>query len=98
MLETHIIESIYRGIEGQIGLKLKDHLNDFLSGVVGLYLPPDSYIYGQNAEYFFNVASVMWNDMLDCDLLIGSGDLNARTKDLIDHLPALTVIFHLGIT
>ena len=54
MLETHIIESIYRGIEGQICLKLKDHLNDFLSGVVGLYLPPDSYIYGQNAEHFFN--------------------------------------------
>ena len=56
-------------------------------GIVGLYLPPDSYIYGQNAEHFFNEASVMWNDLSDCDLLIGSGDLNARTKDLIDYLP-----------
>ena len=58
-------------------------------GIFGLYLPPDSYIYGQDAEYFFNEASVIWNDLSDCDLLIGAGDLNARTKDLLDYLPEI---------
>ena len=87
LLETHIIEGVYKGIEGQLGLKLKCKLNDFLIGVVGMYLPPDSYVYGQNAEHFFNEASVIWNDLSDCDILIGGGDLNARTKDMIDYLP-----------
>ena len=87
LLETHIIEGVYKGIEGQLGLKLKCKLNDFLIGVVGMYLPPDSYVYGQNAEHFFNEASVIWNDLADCDILIGGGDLNARTKDMIDYLP-----------
>ena len=56
-------------------------------GVVGLYLSPDSYRYGQEAEEFFNQASVLWQDLLDCDLLIGGGDVNARTKDLVDFIP-----------
>ena len=89
VLETHIIEGVFRGIDGQLGLKLKNNLNDLLLGIVGLYLPPDSYIYGQDAEHFFSEASVIWNDMTDCDLLIGAGDLNARTKDLKDYLPEI---------
>ena len=56
-------------------------------GVVGYYLSPDSYIYGQDPENFFNEASVIWDDLSDCDLLIGSGDLNSRTKQMIDYLP-----------
>ena len=68
---------------------MKNKLNDLLLGIVGLYLPPDSYIYGQDAEHFFCEASVIWNDMTDCDLLIGAGDLNARTKDLKDYLPEI---------
>ena len=53
VLETHIIEGVFRGIDGQLGLKLKNKLNDSLLGIVGLYLPPDSYIYGQDADNFF---------------------------------------------
>ena len=59
VLETHIVIGIFRGIDGQIGLKLKNTLNDFLLGVVGYYLSPDSYIYGQDPENFFNEASVI---------------------------------------
>ena len=29
----------------------------------------------------------MWEDLSDCDLLHGSGDVNCRTKELIDHIP-----------
>ena len=53
----------------------------------GGYLPPDSYIYGQDNEGFFNKASVIWENLSDCNLLVGAGDLNARTKDLLDYLP-----------
>ena len=29
----------------------------------------------------------MWEDMTECDLLVGSGDLNCRTKQIIEYLP-----------
>ena len=87
VFETHILVGVFKGIDGQLGLKLKNVLNDFLIGVIGFYLSPDSYIYGQDPENYFNEASVIWDDFLDCDLLVGSGDLNARTQEIIDYLP-----------
>ena len=87
VLETHVVVGVYKGIDGQIGLKLKNTLNDFLLGIFGLYLSPDSYIYGQDPENFFNEASVIWDDLSDCDIRIGSGDLNSRTQEIIDYLP-----------
>ena len=58
-----------------------------LIGIVGFYLPPDSYIYGQDPEGFFNDAATLLEDFSDCDLLIGSGDLNARIGTELDYLP-----------
>ena len=54
-----------------------------------MYLSPDNYRYGQDAEGFFNNAVVMWQDLLDCDLLIGGGDLNSRTKESLDFIPEI---------
>ena len=87
VLETHSVVNISKGIDGQLAIKLKNTLNDSVVGVVGLYLSPDSYLYGQDPENFFNEASVIWEDMSDCDLLVGAGDLNARTKEIVDYLP-----------
>ena len=39
VLETHIIEASFKGIDGQLGLKLKNKLDNFVFGIVGLYLP-----------------------------------------------------------
>ena len=87
VLESHSVIGVFKGIDGQLGLKLKNTLNDFLLGIVGYYLSPDSYKYGQDPENFFNEASVIWDDLSDCDLLVGSGDLNARTQQIVDYLP-----------
>ena len=87
ILVSHTILNISKGIDGQISIKLQNRLNEFTIGVVGFYLSPDSYVYGQDAENFFSEAAAMWEDLMDCDLLVGSGDLNARTKDMIDYLP-----------
>ena len=54
-----------------------------------MYLSPDNYRYGQDAEGYFNDAAVMWEDFLDCDLIIGAGDVNARTKELLDYIPEI---------
>ena len=56
-------------------------------GIAGFYLSSDSYIYGQDPENYFNEAAVIWDDLSDCDLVIGSGDLNARSQQLLDYLP-----------
>ena len=90
LLINHEIISIYENsFDGQIGLKLKNTSNEFTVCIIALYLSPDSYHYGQDAEGFFNNAAVMWQDCLDCDLLIGAGDINARTKELPDYIPEI---------
>ena len=87
ILDCHTIKTVIKGIDGQIAIKLKCNSTEFTVGVFGLYLSPDSYRYGQDAEGFFNEASVIWQDLSDCDMLIGSGDINARTKELVDFIP-----------
>ena len=87
LLETHSIISVIKEKDGQIGIKLKCNLNDVLIGVLGFYLSPDSYIYGQDPKSFFNDAASLWEDFCDCDLLIGSGDFIARISTEIDFLP-----------
>ena len=87
LLSTHIIIGTFKGIDGQLGLKIKNTLNDFTIGILGLYLSPDSFHYGQDAEGYFNECSVQWDDLGDCDLLVGAGDVNSRTKQLLDYIP-----------
>ena len=87
VLSCHTMLSVLYGVDGQIAIKLKCNSTEMTLGIVGLYLSPDSYRYGQEAEEFFNQASVLWQDLQDCDLLIGGGDINARTKDMVDFIP-----------
>ena len=87
-MEYHEIICIHSNdVEGQIGIKLKNKINDFLIGIVGFYLSPDNNRYGRDSEGFFNNAAALWEDFSDCDLLLGSGDLNARTKETLDYIP-----------
>ena len=89
VLMCHTILSVVKGVDGQLAIKLKCTTTGTTLGILGLYLSPDSYKYGQDAESFFNEASVLWQDLGECDLLIGGGDLNARTKNLIDFVPEI---------
>ena len=89
VLETHALVSVVKGVDGQISVIIQNKANDFKIGILGLYLPPENYIYGKEPEIFFNEAGVMWEDLFNCDLLVGGGDINARTKDLIDYLPEI---------
>ena len=50
-------------------------------------LAPDSFHYGQDAETYFNHCVALCDDLGDCDLLVGAGDVNARTKQLLDYIP-----------
>ena len=90
-MQDHKIVAVFNdnNIDGQIGLKLKNCKNDLFIGIVGLYLSPDNYIYGRDAEGFFNNAAVLWEDLSDCDLVVGAGDVNARSKEIIDFIPEI---------
>ena len=87
LLDTHTIVATIKGSDGQLAIKLKHLKTDFTIGIMGLYLSPDSFHYGQDAEGYFNESSVLWDDLGDCDLLVGAGDVNARTKQLLDYIP-----------
>ena len=87
VFDTHTVVSVIKGVDGQLSVKLKCNCNDFLIGILALYLPPDNYIYGKDPETFFNQAGVLWEDLSDCNLQVGGGDLNSRTKNMLDYLP-----------
>ena len=89
LLNTHVVVGTYEGIDGQIAIKIKDTENEFTLGILGLYLSPDSFHYGQDAESFFNHCAVLCDDLGECDLLVGAGDVNARTKQLLDYIPEI---------
>ena len=36
-----------------------------------------------------NQASALWQELSDCDLAIGGGDVNARTRDIVDYIPEI---------
>ena len=80
---------IKNNTDGLLGLKLVNNETQFKLGILGNYLSPDNYRYGQDPEGFFNNASSMWQDLSDCDLRIGAGDVNARTKNLKDFIPEI---------
>ena len=86
-LMTHSIVCGVKCADGLMGIKLKNNLNDMLLGIVGCYLSPDNYLYGQDPESYFNEVAGLWADFSDCDLLIGAGDLNSRIRDDTDFLP-----------
>ena len=72
--------SVTKGIDGQISVIIQNNANDFKIGILGLYLPPDTYIYGKEPEIFFNEAGVMWEDLFNCDLLVGAEILMLALK------------------
>ena len=73
--------------DGILGIKLKSNENDYLIGLIANYLPPDSFHYGKDPDSYFLDNSVMYDELIDCDLLICGGDLNARTKTMLDYIP-----------
>ena len=89
LFDTHTLVSVVKGVDGQISVKLQNNFNDLKLGILGLYLPPENYLYGKDPENFFNEAGVLWEDLFDCDLIVGGGDLNARTKNTVDYLPEI---------
>ena len=74
-------------VELWLGWGFDNCKNDLIVGIVGLYLSPENYVYGRDAEGFVNNAAVLWEDLSDCDLLVGAGDVNSRTKDAFDYIP-----------
>ena len=87
LLFSHEVLGIYKNYDGIMGIKLRNIYTDYTVGVMGNYLSPDNYRYGRDAECYFNNCSVLWETLIDCDLRLGGGDYNARSKQLIDFLP-----------
>ena len=81
ILQEHSVLGIYKNeTDGILGIKIQSNVTKFKIGIVGNYLSPDSYHYGQDPEGYFNNLTSIWQDLSDCDLRVGGGDLNARTK------------------
>ena len=90
IMKYHSIVSIHKNdTDGILGLKLVNNLTKFTLGIMGNYLAPDNYHYGRDPEGYFNNVSSIWEDLSNCDLCVGKGDVNARTKQLLDFIPEI---------
>ena len=90
LLHDHYIEAVLKNsTDGLLGLKLVHSETNFKVGIMANYLSPSNYHYGQDPEGYFNQATSMWQDLSDCDLCIGTGDVNARTKQIKDFIPEI---------
>ena len=87
LLFSHEILAIHKIYDGLMGIKIKNRETDYTIGIMGNYLSPDNYHYGRDPENYFNHCSVLWQTLSDCDLRVGSGDYNSRTKQLLDYIP-----------
>ena len=86
LFKYHKVLSEYKCRDGLLSLKLLNVETEATVGIISNYLSPDSYKYGKNPEGYFNDLSSLWTDLSDCDLLIGGGDLNSRTKTSPDYI------------
>ena len=90
LLCNHSIISVIKGThDGILALKVKNNDSDFLLGLVVNYLPPNTFHYGRDPEGYFTDNAVVWSDLTDCDLVVGGGDLNSRTKCDFDFIPEI---------
>ena len=88
LLVNHSILTVYKGTrDGILAIKLKNNESDVKLGIIVNYLPPDTFQYGRDPEGYFADNAVIWSDLSDCDLLVGGGDLNSRTKSDLDFIP-----------
>ena len=88
LLSNHVIVATYRGRQdGILAVKLRCTDNDATIGLLSNYLPPDSFHYGKDPEGFFRDNSLVFSDLLECDLVVAGGDINARTQDDLDYIP-----------
>ena len=87
LLVNHSILTVYKGThDGILAIKLKNNESDVKLGIVVNYLPPDTFHYGRDPGGYFADNAAIWSDMSDCDLLVGGGDLNSRTKCDLDRV------------
>ena len=89
LLSNHVILSTHKGRQdGILGVKLKCTDNGAKIGVLSNYLPPDNGFYGKDPESYFLDNSLVFQELTqDCDLVVGGGDLNSRTREELDYIP-----------
>ena len=88
LLSNHVIVATYRGRQdGILAVKLRCTENNATVGLLSNYLPPDSFHYGKDPEGFYQDNSLVFSDLLDCDLVVAGGDINSRTKEELDFIP-----------
>ena len=87
LLQTYMIKELEHGRDEVMIIHLKLKITGFTVTVIGVYLPPESSIYGQEADLEYeSIVNVMF-ERTDDDLIILLGDLNGRLGKKQDYIP-----------
>ena len=89
LLQTYTVKELEHGRNEVLIIKLKHKTTGFVVTVIGIYLPPKSSIYGQEADLIYeSIVSILY-ERTDNDLIIMLGDLNGRIGKKQDYIPEI---------
>ena len=86
LLINYSIKQIYIDREEAIILKLVHKLTGFTLTLLGIYLPPETSVYSQDPDQFFESLVGFLYEHCNDDLIVLLGDVNARISDKKDYI------------
>ena len=92
------MDVVSRDCDGIMAISLMHKISKYRALIVGMYVPPENSIYGDNADMFFDYVTNILYENTEYDLTLLCGDMNSRIgKGLdyienIDNLPDRVVI------
>ncbi len=96
--DNYDVDIIDRDSDGIIAISLVHKKSNYSTMVIGMYIPPENSVYGDNVDVFLDNVMNMLYEYNHFDMTIICGDLNSRVghaKDFIeeiDNIPDRVVI------
>ncbi len=89
LLVNYTVKQIYIDRDEVIVLKLVHKLTGFTLMLLGVYLPPETSVYSQDPDQFFESLVSFLYEHCNEDLTVLFGDINARISDKKDYIEGI---------
>ncbi len=77
------------GMDKVLYIKMTDKQSGFAISLFGLYIPPETSSFGQNADLVFEYMVSKLYECCDDDVVLILGDLNGRFGEKLDYIPEI---------
>ncbi len=89
ILSRYTVKQLFIDREEVIVLQLTHRLTGFTLTLLGIYLPPETSVYSQDPDQFFESLVSFLYEQCNDDLIVLLGDINARISDKKDYIEGI---------